>query len=59
MQETSEAADVKDVYPLLLTSVSCPGFASVQKAAEDAGSVDVNPGVFCPLVVDPYAFVQL
>ena len=50
---------MKDVQPLLLTSVSCPGFASGSLCPEDTGLVDVKPGVFCQLVVAPYTFVQL
>ena len=58
LEETSKAAEVKNVEPLLLSGVSGPRLATVKERRKDTRLADLQLGPLAQQVVVPYCFVE-
>ena len=58
LEETSKAAEVKNVEPLLLFGVSGPRLATVKELRKDTRLADLQLGPLAQQVVVPYCFAE-
>ena len=54
----SEATHMEGVKLPLLPCINRTGLTAVQECAQDTGSIDLDLGVYCQLLIEPYSLCE-